>query len=71
MKVFPGRIFLERVELCGVESGGKLTVTSEISATGKGCIADILPLGGVSVEILLDPDRIGSRVTDYTDIGSN
>jgi hypothetical protein len=139
MKIFPGKTFLEQATVEGVESGGKLTPTAEISATGKGRIADVLevdgsqgtledfksantqvksvkggmsdpdieanfrssseiaqqhkveeqvianakasggkvvvtgedPLSGAKVTLKLDPDKIASKVTDYTDIGGN
>ena len=52
MKVFPSRIFLEQAEVRGIESGGKITATSEISAAGKGRIADILELDGSSATLV-------------------
>lgn len=138
VKTFPGRNFLEQARIVGVRSGSKLTLTEEISASGKGRIADILelrgskatledlksastqlksvkgglsspeveaefrtsskiaeqhkveqeviaeakqtggkvvvrgedPITGSPVEVELDPDSIGSRVTDYTGLAN-
>ncbi len=40
------RTVIEQARIQGVRAGGKLTPTAEISATGKGRIADILELDG-------------------------
>jgi hypothetical protein len=47
-------------------------VIAEAKRTGgKVIVTGRDPVGGGTEELALDPDSIGSRVTDYTDIGNN
>jgi hypothetical protein len=63
MRAFPGRTYLEQVEIVGVKARGQISHVTEISRTGKGRIADILELDGrqaTLVDLKSPSTQIGS-----------